>query len=432
MDTEYKDPVDDKRAWRSWALYDWANSAFATTVMAGFFPLFFKAYWANQNNPSESTYILGLSNSIGSIVVAILAPFLGAIADRAGAKKKFLALFAFLGIVMTGGLWMVQQGQWLVAVLVYALAAIGFSSSNLFYDSLLPVIARKEKVDYVSALGFAWGYIGGGLLFLINVIMYLQPELFGIPDEATAIRISFVTVAIWWAVFSIPVFLFVKEPTKADSVGALEAISSGWKQLVKTIRDISHLKVVGMFLLAYWFYIDGVDTIVRMAVSYGTDLGFDSSALIIALLLVQFVAFPAALLYYRFSKIVGVKPAIMYAIGGYALITFLAYFMNATWHFYTLAVMIAIFQGGIQALSRSLYTRIIPTERSAEFFGFYNMFGKFAAVIGPFLMGYVTLMYDNPRLGILSVLVLFILGAVFLARVDVARGEHLAREYLAR
>ena len=193
-----------------------------------------------RDSPSESTYILGLSNSIGSIVVAILAPFLGAIADRAGAKKKFLALFAFLGIVMTGGLWMVQQGQWLVAVLVYALAAIGFSSSNLFYDSLLPVIARKEKVDYVSALGFAWGYIGGGLLFLINVIMYLQPELFGIPDGSTAIRISFVTVAIWWAVFSIPVFLFVKEPTKQDSVGALEAISSGWKQLAKTISDIKH------------------------------------------------------------------------------------------------------------------------------------------------------------------------------------------------
>jgi len=422
---------DDKRAWRSWALYDWANSAFATTVMAGFFPLFFKAYWANPNNPSESTYILGLSNSIGSIIVAVLAPFLGAVADRAGAKKKFLALFAFLGIVMTGGLWMVQQGQWLMAVFVYALAAIGFSSSNLFYDSLLPVIARKEKVDYVSALGFAWGYIGGGLLFALNVVMFLKPEIFGIPDGSTAIRISFLTVAIWWAVFSIPVLVFVKEPRIYESVGTLEAISSGLKQLRTTIRDVAHLKVVGLFLLAYWFYIDGVDTIVRMAVSYGTDLGFDSSALITALLLVQFVAFPAALLYYRFATRIGVKPAIMYAIGGYALITFLAYFMSATWHFYVLAVMIALFQGGIQALSRSLYTRIIPTERSAEFFGFYNMFGKFAAVIGPFLMGYVTLMYDNPRFGILSVLVLFVLGAFFLARVDVARGEHLAREYLA-
>ena len=423
--------TDDKRAWRSWALYDWANSAFATTVMAGFFPLFFKAYWANPSNLSESTYILGLSNSIGSIVVAALAPFLGAIADKAGAKKKFLALFAFLGIVMTGGLWMVQQGQWLMAVLVYAVAAIGFSSSNLFYDSLLPAIASKEKVDYVSTLGFAWGYIGGGLLFLLNVVMYLQPELFGIPDGATAIRISFLTVAIWWGVFSIPVFVFVKEPRIHESVGTLEAISSGWKQLRTTISDIAHLKVVGMFLLAYWFYIDGVDTIVRMAVSYGTDLGFDSSALITALLLVQFVAFPAALLYYRFANRVGVKPAIMYAIGGYALITFLAYFMNATWHFYVLAVMIALFQGGIQALSRSLYTRIIPNERSAEFFGFYNMFGKFAAVIGPFLMGYVTLMYDNPRFGILSVLVLFVLGAFFLAKVDVTKGEQLANDYLA-
>ncbi len=422
--------IDNKRVWRSWALYDWANSAFATTVMAGFFPLFFKAYWADPNNPSESTYILGLSNSIGSVVVALLAPFLGAIADRAGAKKKFLAIFAFLGIVMTGALWMVREGQWMLAVWVYALAAIGFSSSNLFYDSLLTVIASKNKVDYVSALGYAWGYIGGGLLFLLNVIMYLQPGWFGIPDGSTAIRISFVTVAIWWAVFSIPVFLFVKEPKPTNSISVYRAISSGWKQLMTTVREIRHLKVVGLFLLAYWFYIDGVDTIVRMAVAYGTDLGFDSSSLIVALLLVQFVAYPAALLYYRFANKVGVKSGIMYAIGGYSLTTLLAYFMSETWHFYSLAIMIALFQGGIQALSRSLYTRIIPIERSAEFFGFYNMFGKFAAIMGPFLMGYVTLIYDNPRFGILAILILFVLGAFFLNKVDVQKGEQLAKANL--
>ncbi len=424
-------PRDDKRAWRSWALYDWANSAFATTVMAGFFPLFFKEYWANPNNPNESTFYLGMANSIGSIIVAALAPFLGAVADRGTAKKKFLALFAFLGIIMTGGLWMVQQGQWRMAVLFYVLAAVGFSSGNIFYDSLLPGIARKEKVDYVSTLGFAWGYIGGGLLFALNVVMFLQPALFGIPDGPTAIRISFITVAVWWALFSIPIFLFVHESSTYAPVGLGEAIVSGWQQLWATLRDIRHLNVVGLFLLAYWFYIDGVDTIVRMAVDYGLSLGFDDSVLITALLLVQFIAFPAALLYYRLAARIGVKTAIMYAIGGYGVITFLGYFMQETWHFYTLAVMVALFQGGIQALSRSLYTRLIPAEKSAEFFGFYNMLGKFAAVVGPSLMGTVTLMTGNVRTGILSVLVLFVLGAFFLARVDVARGEQLAREYLA-
>ena len=244
-------------------------------------------------------------------------------------------------------------------------------------------------------------------------------------------RISFITVAVWWALFSIPIFLFVHESSTYAPVGLGEAIVSGWQQLWATLRDIRHLNVVGLFLLAYWFYIDGVDTIVRMAVDYGMSLGFDSSALITALLLVQFIAFPAALLYYRFAARIGVKTAIMYAIGGYGVITLLGYFMQETWHFYTLAVMVALFQGGIQALSRSLYTRLIPAGKSAEFFGFYNMLGKFAAVVGPSLMGTVTLMTGNVRTGILSVLVLFILGAFFLARVDVARGEHLAREYLA-
>lgn len=424
--------LDNKKTIRSWAFYDWANSAFATTVMSGFFPLFFKKYWANPNNPAESTYYLGLANSIASIIVAALAPFLGAIADRGTAKKKFLFTFAFLGMIMTGGLWMVQQGQWQMAIIFYILATVGFSGSNIFYDSLLPGVASEKKVDYVSSLGFAVGYLGGGILFLVNVVMYLKPELFGIPDGATAIRLSFVSVAVWWAVFSIPIMLWVKEPKIHKSVGVIKSVGLGWKQLLGTLKEIKHLKVVGLFLFAYWFYIDGVDTIVRMAVDYGATLGFPDSALITALLMVQFIAFPCALFFSWYAKKIGVKQAIMTGIVGYGVITLLGYFMTEVWHFFALAGMIGLFQGGIQALSRSLYTRLIPAEKAAEFFGFYNMLGKFAAVLGPFMMGYITLVTGNIRYGILSILILFIIGGFLLLKVNIEEGEKMAKEYLAK
>ena len=413
-------------------MYDWANSAFATTVMAGFFPLFFKAYWADPDYPSESTFYLGMANSIASIIVALFAPFLGAIADQATAKKKFLFTFAYLGIVMTGGLWIVDKGYWQMAVLFYVLAALGFSGSNIFYDSLLPGVASEKKVDYVSSLGFGMGYIGGGILFLLNVIMYLKPDFFGIPDGATAIRLSFVTVAVWWAVFSIPVAIWVKEPEIHKNVGIVSAVSLGWNQLKQTFKEIRHLKVVGIFLLAYWFYIDGVDTIVKMAVDYGVTLKFPDSALITALLMVQFIAFPCALLFSLLSKKIGVKQSVMAGIIGYGIITFLAYFMTQMWHLYTLAALVGLFQGGIQALSRSLYTRIIPKEKSAEFFGFYNMLGKFAAVIGPAMMGTITLMTGNIRYGIISIVLLFILGGFFLLKVNIEEGSRMAREYLSK
>ncbi len=424
--------LDNKKSYRSWAMYDWANSAFATTVMSGFFPLFFKKYWAGAENAAESTYYLGLANSIASIIVAALAPFLGAIADRGTAKKKFLFTFAFLGIIMTGSLWMVQQGQWQMAIIFYILATVGFSGSNIFYDSLLPGIASEKKVDYISSFGFGLGYLGGGILFLINVIMFQKPELFGIPDQPTAIKLAFLSVGVWWAVFSIPIMLWVEEPKIHTSVGVFKSVKLGWKQLMGTLKEIKHLKVVATFLLAYWFYIDGVDTIVRMAVDVGATLGFPDSALIGALLMVQFIAFPCALLFAWFSKKIGIKNAIMVGILGYGFITLLGYFMNEVWHFFALAAMIGLFQGGIQALSRSLYTRIIPKDKSAEFFGFYNMLGKFAAVIGPFMMGYITIVSGNIRYGILSVMVLFIIGGLLLLKVNLSEGEKMAKEYLAK
>ena len=420
----------NKRSIWSWALYDWANSAYATTVMAGFFPLFFKEYWSDPNNPNQSTFYLGMANSLYAIVVAALAPFLGAIADQGSKKKKFLIFFAFLGSIMTGGLWIVNQGHWQMAVLFYILATIGFASANIFYDSLLPDIASEKNVDSVSSLGYGLGYLGGGLLFLLNVIMYLKPHLFGIPDGATAIRLSFVSVAIWWFVFTFPLILFVSESDDEKSVNLIKAINMGWKQLIETFKEIRNMRVVGLFLLAYFFYIDGVDTIVKMAVDYGMSLNFPNESLIIALLIVQFIAFPAALIYGWLAEKIGAKTGIMIGIIGYSIITFLGYFMTKVVHFYFLAVLIGLFQGGIQALSRSLYTRIIPPSKSAEFFGFYNMFGKFAAIIGPALVGTVTILYGNARVGILSILSLFILGAYFLSKVDVEEGKRIVKEGL--
>ncbi len=417
----------NKKEILSWSLYDWANSTFSTTVMAGFFPIFFKQYWSTSAEVTVTTWYLGLANSIASILVATLAPFLGAIADKASVKKRLLIFFAFLGIISTGTLSIINQGQWIIAIVFYVSASIGFMSANIFYDSLLPSVAPKEKRDFVSSFGYALGYIGGGILFLINVLMYLKPELFGISDAASAIKLSFLTVAIWWAVFSIPIMVFVKEPSVSENIGITNSIKLGFNQLKSTIATIKKFKVVTTFLIAYWFYIDGVDTVIRMAVDYGTSIGFSTSALITALLLVQFIAFPATLIYNWFASKIGIKRGIFIGIIGYILISIFASLVSKEWHFYAIAVMIACFQGGIQALSRSLYSTIIPKSNAAEFFGFYNMFGKFAAIIGPPLVGYIGLVTGNPRIGILSVIMLFVLGGIMLAKVDVEEGERVAQ-----
>jgi MFS transporter, UMF1 family len=410
----------------SWAMYDWANSAFATTVMAGFFPLFFKQYWAGDLEAGESTFLLGNANALASILVVVLAPILGAIADRGGAKKRFLMFFAMMGVVMTGALYMVAQGDWGMALVVYILAVLGFSGSVVFYDSLLVDVAAEKELDLVSALGFSFGYLGGGLLFAFNVLMTLYPQTFGMDDAAHAVRVSFLTVALWWGLFSIPVMLFVKEDRGPATAGVTGAIRGGFVQLWDTFCQIRKLRVTFLFLMAYWLYIDGVDTVVRMAVDYGLSLGFDSNHLMVALLLTQFVGFPAALVFGRLGQSRGARQGIMVAIFVYFLVIIWAYQMQQVWEFYALAVTIGLVQGGIQALSRSYYARMIPRTKSGEFFGFYNMMGKFAAVIGPLMMGWVAIVTGSPRLSILSVLLLFIAGAALLALVDEDKGRRQA------
>jgi UMF1 family MFS transporter len=412
----------------SWALYDWANSAFSTTVWAGFFPVFFKEYWSAGLEPEESTSLLGVAVASEAVVVAALAPLLGAIADRGRSKKRFLLACAALGIVTTGSLWFVPQGDWISAVALFVAAGIGFAASLIFYDSLLVGVAPAEASDRVSALGYALGYLGGGILFALNVAMTLRPTWFGLADASAAVRFSFVTVAVWWALFSIPLFRFVREPPVPNPTGILQAVPAGFRQVRATFAEVRKLRVVFWFLLAYWLYIDGVDTVMRMAVDYGLLIGLDKNDLILALLITQFVGFPAALGFGSLAGKVGAKRGILIGLGVYLGVTVWGYFLRSAWEFYALAVIIGLVQGGVQALSRSLYSRIIPKAKAGEFFGFYNIFGKFAAIIGPLLMGWTPRLTGNPRAGIVAIAVLFIAGGLLLQKVDEAEGRRHAAE----
>jgi UMF1 family MFS transporter len=431
-----------KAVW-GWVMYDWANSAFATTVIAGFFPIFFKQYWSYGADVNVSTAQLGFGNSIASLLVALMAPILGAIADKGSAKKKFLVFFAYLGVLMTSALFLVQKGQWLWAIFIYAMGIIGFSGANIFYDSLLPSVAGEDKIDYVSGLGFSMGYLGGGLLFLINVLLTLMPQKFGLPDAKAAIRIAFLSVALWWGLFTFFTIFWVPEkkgcalPQKGESI-----VTAGFRQFAGTFKKIRHLKVVFLFLVAYWCYIDGVDTIIRMAVDYGLSLGFEPNDLIIALLIVQFVGFPAALIFGKLGESWSVRKSIYLAIFIYMGVTIWGAMMTQKTEFYILAVFIGLVQGGIQALSRSYYSRLIPKNQAAEYYGFYNMLGKLAVIFGPALMGFVglivkrILMPASPthaqvtavgqlasRWGIASILILFVIGAILFHFVDEEKGK---------
>jgi UMF1 family MFS transporter len=402
-----------------WVFYDWANSAFATTVMAGFFPVYFKAYWNTGLDPTESTFRLGLANSIASLLIVLLAPVLGAVADCMSRRKAMLFIFSCLGWLMTGGLYLVAEGDWVLAVLLYILAVIGFSGSNIFYDSLLPFISSRDDLDRTSALGFAFGYLGGGLMFTCNILMVLHPDWFGLADGDAAVRISFLMVAVWWLVFSLPLLLFVKEPDGSAVGPARKVVREAFVRVWHTLHEVRRLRNVWLFLIAYWLYIDGVDTVVRMAVDYGLSLGFDHKSLLMALLITQFTGFPAAIAFGYLGSRFGPRAGIMIGLLVYVVVTVRASVMSSAGEFYLLAFAIGLAQGGIQALSRSLYARMIPGNRTAEFFGFYNMLGKFAAVIGPLMMGWVGAISASPRTGILSLLILFIAGALVLLKVEV-------------
>ena len=399
----------------SWAFYDWANSAFATTVMAGFFPIFFKSFWAGDLSGPESSAWLGTANSISGLIIVCIAPFLGALADIANKKKLFLGLFAFLGIIATGSLFFIAQGMWITAMSVYIFACIGFSGGNVFYDSLIINVSSDENRNRVSALGYSLGYLGGGFLFVLNVAMYQNPEFFGLKSITDAVLFSFLSVSIWWGIFSVPLLKFVREKKENTiSIEFSNLFVHSLQRVISTFKDIRKYKTLSLFLLAYWLYMDGIDTIVRMALAYGADIGLEASDMILALIITQFVGFPATILYGILGDKFGLKLMLSIGIIGYIFVTIFSIFITQISGFYLLAATIGLFQGGVQSISRTIFSQLIPPEKSAEFFGFYNLVGKSAVVFGPIMVGWVAYTFDNPDFGILSLLLLFIPGLLVL------------------
>lgn len=411
----------------AWSFYDWANSAFATAVIAGFFPVFFKEFWAAGLPVTESTRWLGYASSAASLVLVCTAPLLGALADQLGAKKRFLLLFTTLGVFATGGLFWLAAGHWVAALVLYSMGLIGFLGGNVFYDSLITDVAEPGDYERVSSLGYALGYLGGGLLFALNVAMVSFPATFGFADAGAAVQAAFLGVALWWALFTLPIAFMVKEPRGLHEKTFGVAVRGALTELAQTFRQVQMLRNTFLFLIAYWFYIDGVDTIVFMAVDFGLSLGFPAASLMVALLITQFVGFPAALVFGHLGTRWGPKPSILVAIFVYMLVVAAASQMQQVSHFYALAVAIGLVQGGVQALSRALFAGLIPAGQTAELFGFYNMVGKFGAVLGPFLVGTTAALTGDPRLSLLPILVLFLIGAVLLMRVDVTAGQAAAQ-----
>lgn len=415
----------------SWALYDWANSAFATTVVAGLFPVFYTALSAGLST-RDAQFWFNITLAVSSILIAIAAPILGAIADSGGRRKKFLATFAMLGILMSAGLAWVGVGMWWMGLLIYGLGQIGFSGANIFYDAMIVDLSAKEDLDVVSSYGYALGYAGGGILFLLNVLMVTKPQLFGLADAGSALSLSFISVAIWWAIFTVPLLWVLKEPTGKSQTTFAHSIRQGFQQLRITYQALRQLKAAWLFLAGYWLYIDGVGTIYKTALFFANRiLQLPQEGLIIALLLTQFVAFPAALFFGWLGKRIGPKSGILIGLVVYTGAIFYAWgWLDSAADFYNLAVAIGLVQGGVQSLSRSLFARLIPPSKTTELFGFFNMVGKFASILGPLMMAAVPILFvgSQARDSILVLILLFVVGGYVLFKVNVENGIQAAND----
>jgi len=399
-------------------MYDWANSAFATTIMAVVLPIYYSDVAGKNLKEGLVVSYWGYTQSIAMLITALLVPLLGTLADYTSSKKKFMSFFILLGSFFTAFLYFVQTGDWLLCSIIYIIANIGFSASLVFYDSFLPHIAPREKLSWVSALGFAMGYLGGGLLLVINILMIQFPKFFMIPNSLTATRISFVTVGVWWFVFSIPFFKNVEEvKTPIEKTRFRDYMIVPFQRLKSTFSEIKKYKELFKFLLAFWLYIDGVGTIIKMAAIYGREIGIGATHLMGAILLVQFIAFPFSMIFGKLATKTTTKKTIYLTIGIYCFITIWAYFMDSALEFWILAIMVAVGQGGIQALSRSFYAMLIPKEKSAEFYSFFSISEKFATIFGPFVVGVISQFTSSPRNGVLSLLGFFIAGWLILSTV---------------
>lgn len=424
---------------RAWAMYDWAISSMQTTIQTAVFPIFFLKVAASGLSPAQGTEALGYANTVAAVVIAVLAPLLGAIADYKAAKKRFMVGFMLLGITATACMFFIAHGQLLFASILLVLSIAGATGSLTFYESLLPHIASEDEMDRVSTAGYALGYIGGGLLLALNLAWITNPGAFGLPHgegltraQATLpSRLAFLSVGVWWLVFSLPVLRRVPEPPRTIE-GDETASGSAWRiaftRLGETLREFRHYKQAGLAMVAFTIYNDGIQTIVKMATAFGSEIGVGQSDLITAILLVQFIGIPFAFAFGALAGKLGAKRSIFLGLLVYTGICIYAYGISSAREFYVLACLVGLVQGGTQALSRSLFANMVPKHKSGEFFGFYSVFEKFGGIFGPLVFAIAVGQSGSSRVAILWVIAFFVVGGGLLACVNVAEGERAARE----
>lgn len=394
---------------KSWIAYDAGNSAFATTVIAAFFPLFFSSYWAGNIDEITSAKYFTAGLTIMNLVILIGMPIIGAITDVKNLTKTFFSVFSFLGALLVISFAFVSENEWLFALILYGIALFCFSAAIVLYDKILIYISSSHNISKVSGFGYSVGYLGGGTLFVINAFMVMNPSFFGLENSAAAIKLSFVTVGIWWIIFTLPLFINYEQPKIQEG-----KIIDAFKQIYKTFIDITNQKNIVLFLIAFFLYIDGVHTVMSLAAIFANSIGIGQESIILALILVQFVAAPATFIWSYVSTRYGDKMVIYMSILIYIGVIFYSMGLDNANEFYFMAGLIGSVQGGIQASSRSLFAKIIPEDKSGEFFGFYNTFGRAGSVIGPLLVNVFLVAFNNIRIALIPLIVLFILGALFL------------------
>src|SRR5688500_16283547 len=416
-----------RREVRAWAMYDWADSAFHSTIITAVFPPFFAEYAAAGLAPVEATTRFAWTTTIAVTIVALASPVLGAFADYRPYKKRLLAVFMAISLIAVMAMAAIPQGGWLFAAVLFLVANVGERVSWVFYDSLLPHVAAPDEIDRVSTAGFAIGYFGGGILLLLNLAWILSPATFGLPDTVAAIKLSFVSVAVWWLVFSLPLFRRVNEPPVVLAAGETDAESPIRASLARAVAAFHELRRehrnAFLMLVAFLLYNDGIQTIIRMAAVYGAEIGIDRNAQIAAFVVVQFVGVPFSFLFGALGDRIGARTAVFISIAVYTGISVLGYFMTTAWHFFALACLVGMVQGGSQALSRSLFARMIPKHKSSEYFGFFSVFEKFAGVAGPAVFAASVTIFGSSRAAVLSVILFFVAGALVLTRVEIGRAH---------
>ena len=424
---------------RAWAMYDWGISGQTVVVMTAIFPVFFLSYAAAGRDEASALQWYGIAKTAAAIAVAVIAPLLGAVADFRAAKKRFLGAFMLLGVASTSAMFLIGQGEVLLASALLVLSIAGATASTTFYEALLPHIASEAEIDRVSTAGYALGYVGGGLLLLANILVIQDPGMIGLPvgegltpeQKSLPARLAFLSAGLWWLLFSIPVLRKVPEPPRTlepDELRGMPATRVAFTRLGETLKELRGYKQAFLLMVAFTIYNDGIQTIIGMAAAYGKTVGIADKDLIAAILLVQFVGIPFAFAFGFVARWLGAKRSVLLGIASYAGICVYAYGMDTTREFYTLAILVSMVQGGTQALSRSLFASMIPKHKSGEFFGFFSVFEKFGGILGPVLFTVAIGAGESSRTAILSVIVFFVVGGLVLTRVDVAAGERAARE----